>query len=234
MISIPPATLGFSSSPSVVLPWASALTRRLSVPLAKLSEQFYQKFGHDLVEELVSYLNGMDATYRADLRELNELNFARFDAKLEQRVAEVKSEVRQEVEQLRVELRAGLAELRGALHAEVAGLRGEVDAALGRMRGELGGALGRMQGELGDALGRMQGEFGGALGRIQGEFGGALGTMQGEFGAALGRVQGEFRGDLKAQTGVLVKWILGIWLATVPTLAGVIAVVQHFLPAARP
>jgi len=28
----------------------------------------------------------MDATYRNDLRELNELNFARFDAKLEQRV----------------------------------------------------------------------------------------------------------------------------------------------------
>lgn len=29
----------------------------------------------------------MDATYRWDLRELNELHFARFDAKLEQRVA---------------------------------------------------------------------------------------------------------------------------------------------------
>jgi len=30
----------------------------------------------------------VDATYRADLRELNELNFARFDAKLGQRFAE--------------------------------------------------------------------------------------------------------------------------------------------------
>jgi hypothetical protein len=30
--------------------------------------------------------------YRADLRELNELNFARFDAKLEQRVAELRAE----------------------------------------------------------------------------------------------------------------------------------------------
>ena len=35
----------------------------------------------------------MDATYRADLRELNELNFARFDAKLEQRLAQVKSDL---------------------------------------------------------------------------------------------------------------------------------------------
>ena len=30
----------------------------------------------------------MDAAYRSDLRELNELNFARFDAKMEQRFAE--------------------------------------------------------------------------------------------------------------------------------------------------
>ena len=35
----------------------------------------------------------MDATYKAELRELNELNFARFDAKLEQRVAELRSEM---------------------------------------------------------------------------------------------------------------------------------------------
>ena len=35
----------------------------------------------------------MDATYRTDLRELNELNFARFDAKLEQRLAELKAEL---------------------------------------------------------------------------------------------------------------------------------------------
>ena len=33
----------------------------------------------------------MDATYRAELRELNELNFARFDAKLGQRLAELES-----------------------------------------------------------------------------------------------------------------------------------------------
>ena len=35
----------------------------------------------------MAWSNAVDATYRADLRELNELNFARFDAKLEQRLA---------------------------------------------------------------------------------------------------------------------------------------------------
>ena len=42
---------------------------------------------------LVDWFNAVDATYRADLRELNELNFARFDAKLEQRLAQVKSDL---------------------------------------------------------------------------------------------------------------------------------------------
>lgn len=36
----------------------------------------------------------MDATYRSDLRELNELNFARFDAKLEQAIATLRGEMR--------------------------------------------------------------------------------------------------------------------------------------------
>lgn len=36
----------------------------------------------------MNWFNDVDATYRADLRELNEQNFARFDAKLGQRLAE--------------------------------------------------------------------------------------------------------------------------------------------------
>jgi len=56
---------------------------------AKLSRKFYDTFGDDIANELVTWFNDVDATYRADLRELNELNFARFDAKLEQRLAEL-------------------------------------------------------------------------------------------------------------------------------------------------
>ncbi len=67
---------------------------------AKFSKRFYDKFGHELTDELVSYLNQIDSSYRSELRELNELNFARFDAKLEQRTAE-----------LRMEFKTGLAVL---------------------------------------------------------------------------------------------------------------------------
>ena len=56
---------------------------------AKLSQKFYEKLGEDITNELVNWFNAVDATYRADLRDLNEVNFARFDAKLEQRLVEL-------------------------------------------------------------------------------------------------------------------------------------------------
>ena len=50
---------------------------------AKLSRKFYDRFGDDITNELVDWFNKVDATYRFELRELNEVNFGRFDAKLE-------------------------------------------------------------------------------------------------------------------------------------------------------
>ena len=44
---------------------------------AKLSRKFYETFGDEIANELVEWFNQVDATYRADLRELNELNFQR-------------------------------------------------------------------------------------------------------------------------------------------------------------
>jgi hypothetical protein len=66
-------------------------TNEVQVPVtAKLSKHFYDVLGEDVANELVEWFNAVDLTYRADLRELNELNFARFDAKLEQRLAELR------------------------------------------------------------------------------------------------------------------------------------------------
>ncbi len=55
---------------------------------AKLSRKFYEKLGDEIADELVEWFNQVDATYRADLREMNDLNFARFDARLGERLAE--------------------------------------------------------------------------------------------------------------------------------------------------
>ena len=64
---------------------------------ARLSKRFYDVFGEEIATELVDWFNRVDETYRADLRELNELNFARFDSKLEQRLAELRAELVKEL-----------------------------------------------------------------------------------------------------------------------------------------
>ena len=78
---------------------------------ARLSQKFYEKLGQDVANELVDWFNAVDATYRADLRELNELNFARFDAKLEQRFAESDANWERRIADLRVEIQTVRADL---------------------------------------------------------------------------------------------------------------------------
>ena len=84
---------------------------------AKLSRKFYETFGDDIANELVEWFNQVDATYRSEFRELFDVHFARFDAKLEQRVGELNAKLEQRIAEIRAELRQELAELRTSLHA---------------------------------------------------------------------------------------------------------------------
>lgn len=96
---------------------------------AKLSRKFYEKFGDDIANELVDWFNMVDATYRSQLRELNELNYARFEAKLEQRIAE-----------LRAEMYAGFARLEAKVDARFLELESRfigVDSKLAQMETRL-------------------------------------------------------------------------------------------------
>ena len=78
---------------------------------AKLSRRFYDHFGDELTNEFVDLINAMDASNKSDVREMNELNFARFDAKLEQRVGELRSEMVAMRGELRTEMHALKADL---------------------------------------------------------------------------------------------------------------------------
>lgn len=93
---------------------------------AKLSLKFYEKLGEDVANELVEWFNQVDATYRADLRELNELNFARFDAKLEQRIAEVKAQIQEAMLALEARLEGRLKNLETRMDVGFATLRADM------------------------------------------------------------------------------------------------------------
>ncbi len=63
----------------------------------------------------MEWFNRVDLTYRTELRELNEINFARFDAKLEQRIAQLDAKLEQRIAQLDAKLEQRTAELRAEM-----------------------------------------------------------------------------------------------------------------------
>ncbi|HEV2749181.1 MAG TPA: hypothetical protein VGV12_01510 [Gemmatimonadales bacterium] len=97
---------------------------------AKLSRKFYERLGDDVANELVEWFNLVDATYRTDLRELNELNFARFDAKVEQRWAQLDAKLEQRSAQLEAKLEQRLAQLDAKFEQRLAQLESRLTTRL--------------------------------------------------------------------------------------------------------
>jgi len=97
---------------------------------AKLSRGFYEKLGDELANELVEWFNQVDATYRTDLRELNELNFARFDAKVEQRFAQSDAKWEQRFAQSDAKWEQRFAQADAKLEQRVTELRTEIRVGL--------------------------------------------------------------------------------------------------------
>ncbi|MDP3774801.1 MAG: hypothetical protein Q8Q85_11105 [Gemmatimonadales bacterium] len=113
---------------------------------AKLSLLFYEKLGEQVATELVEWFNSVDATYRSDLRELNELNFARFDAKLEQRLAELGAGLRTEFGRRLDALDAKLEQRFAELDGRFAGRFAQQDARFTILEARLLGRMEAMQG----------------------------------------------------------------------------------------
>ena len=113
---------------------------------AKLSKQFYDALGEGVANELVDWFNQVDATYRLDLRELNDRNFQRFDAKMGERMAQSEARMERRIGELLVRLEArldaklekGLNDLRDGLRAEMGGLQAEMGGEMGALRAEMG------------------------------------------------------------------------------------------------
>lgn len=108
---------------------------------AKLSKLFYDRLGEEIADELVDWFNAVDATYRADLREINELNFTRFDAKLEQRVAQLHARLETKMERLAAELNAKIDRVAAELNARIDRVAAELNTRIERVAAELRVAL---------------------------------------------------------------------------------------------
>lgn len=114
----------------------------------KLSKKFYDTLGEDLANEMVDWFNQVDTTYRTDLREFNELNFQRFDAKMEQRLAQYDAKLEQRLASYETKWEQRLAgyettwerrmaQFRAEIHQEIVTLRGDFRSEISALRTEL-------------------------------------------------------------------------------------------------
>ncbi len=60
---------------------------------AKLSRQFYDKFGDEIANELVEWFNLVDAQYKAELKDLADVYYGRFRAELRSETANLRADM---------------------------------------------------------------------------------------------------------------------------------------------
>jgi DNA anti-recombination protein RmuC len=160
------------------------------------SEDFYKKLGHGTAEEFVNWFNQAHIAFRTDLKELNELNYARFESKLEQRIVELRATLREE-----------LAQMGAALRQEIAAL----DANLSRRIAELDTKLSRRIAELDTKLS-------GQIAELDAKLSGQIASVEARGDKKLATLQAEVQ-SLKT----MVRWLFGFWAAsTVTILAAII------------
>jgi outer membrane murein-binding lipoprotein Lpp len=122
---------------------------------ARLSKAFYDRIGEQATNELVDWFNQVDATYRADLQQLNDVNFARFDAKLEQRVAESTAKLEQRLAESVARLDARIDRLAAELNAKIDRLEADLNAKIGGLAVELNAKIDRLESRLEARIDRM-------------------------------------------------------------------------------
>ena len=103
------------------------------MPVARLSREFYETFGDKVTDELVGCLNSIETSYRAELRDLFEAQFGRFEEKLAHQAAETRAQLRR----LEAETETGLRGFDDKLERHMSETRTLLEHGLAETRGDL-------------------------------------------------------------------------------------------------
>lgn len=85
---------------------------------AKLSRQFYEKLGDEVTNELVTWLNAVDDSYRQEFKELFAANFGPLRAEIDAKMGELRAEMtglRAEMGQMEARIDAKLEKVKSYL-----------------------------------------------------------------------------------------------------------------------
>ena len=118
---------------------------------ARLSNRFYERFGDEIANELVDWFNAVDMTYQAQLKEVNELNWARADVRfsaLGDRLGALSASFDVKLDALESRIDAKLNALESRIDAKLDALESRFDAKLNALESRFDARLQRLRSEL--------------------------------------------------------------------------------------
>ena len=185
---------------------------------ARLSHTLHQTLGDEAAEDLVNWMQQVDAQ-RAELRELNELNFSRVDARLAEvatraDLTQVRQELQADLAELRHEMEVGLAQTGGDLRQELQSGLARPDAKLADLRQEMQSGFARSDAKLADLRQEMQSGF--ARSDAQ------LAAFHEEMRLGFSEMRQEMahlEARLERRIGDLIRWSFVFWVGAVGAIA---------------
>lgn len=161
---------------------------------ARLSGKFYQQFGDEITNELVDWFNAVDSTYQTQLKEMNDLNWARMQARFDAFDAR--------------------------LDAFEARLIGRMDAFEERILGRIGALDGRMDTFEERILGCL-GAQDGRVGAFESRISGRMDAFEAKITGRMDAFEVKIEARLEKFRREMVFWMFGFWSATVIPIIGV-------------
>ncbi len=188
---------------------------------SQAAKKFYDTLGEDIANELVDWFNQVDATYRSELRDLNELNFARFDAKLEQRIAEVRADIA--VFQGWVESQVNA--LNGNVEVQVGVLNGKIDTQIDALGGKIDTQIDALSGKIDTQIEALSAKIDGQVDVLSGKIDTQVYVLSGKIETQAESLRDYMDSRIDSLRAELIKWMFLFWLGTVATMLGFVSLI---------
>ncbi len=169
----------------------------------KLTRKLYETLGEDAANEMVDWMHRVDAQ-RAELRDLNELNFSRTEA----RFADVNARLDQ--------LEARLDRVEARLD--------RVEARLDRVEARLDQVEARL-GEVEIRLEKLETRLGDVEDRVRADIHAGLAEARRDLETGLARLEM----TIERRTADIMKWSFAFWVGSVLAISGALVVLSRFI-----
>ena len=182
------------------------------MPIAtKLSRRFQEVFGTEAADAMVDWMHEMEGG-RAELRDLNDLSFARFDSRLGERIAQL---------ELKLDRRSA------TLDAKIDHVAAELDAKIDRVAGELNAKIDHVAVELNAKIDHVAGELNAKIDHVAAELSAKIDHVAADLGVRMEIGLARVDASIAHNRAELMRWAAAFWIGSLVAMASaMVAVVR--------